>query len=148
MAAIRPEQWKQLDLSKRLDSLRAVEARLAAAQNRLPVQEIIPERMPANQFGYFDRDHYRIFINVDHLAGIQPVPECVDTIIHEGRHAYQWYAVTHPGFAPAELTRDWAYNFDHYIRFNDDPDDYSAQPIEADASDYAERVRAGVYGAY
>ncbi len=34
-----------------------------------------------------------------------PVSESVDTIIHEGRHAYQYHAIQNPGFEP--ILRKW-----------------------------------------
>lgn len=74
------------------------------------------------------------------------VREFLDTIFHELRHAVQHYMVSTPGFweGDPELRGRIAYNLQHYIRPEMDPEGYSNQLIERDARNFAAAVMSGV----
>lgn len=71
----------------------------------------------------------------------------VEAVAHEGRHAYQHYAVDNPGFHPdAEEVERWRHNFDDVLSAEEyGYQRYRTQPIEVDASEYAEAVAAERY---
>jgi hypothetical protein len=144
MESIQPKVWETFDPSERLTALQQVEETLAAIQGR-PSIGVHAESVDPDVAGAFDGE--RITINGEHLRGGMPVEELVDTIIHEGRHAFQQYAVEHPGFlTDAAVTRTWAENFATYL----DPETYGqelyqTQPVEADAWSYAGRICGAVY---
>jgi hypothetical protein len=75
-----------------------------------------------------------------------PVEEMVDTIVHEGRHAYQDFAVQHPAaVADQRVVAAWAKNRINYLdaeRYGQEL--YQSQPLEADAWSYAGAVLAAV----
>ena len=81
--------------------------------------------------------------------GGAPVQELVDTVVHEGRHAFQHYAVEHPGVVTDEhVVQAWAANMapGGYLSAEEfGQRRYQSQPIEADAWSYAARIRGAVY---
>ncbi len=141
---IRPAVWETLDAPQRLAALQGVEDIMAAIQRR-PKIPIIAQEMGSGEFGAFDGE--RVVVNVRHLLGDMPVEEIVDTIAHEGRHAYQQYAVENAGIVADEsVTRAWAENLAHYLDAETyGQARYEGQPIERDAWSYAERIRRGLY---
>lgn len=66
----------------------------------------------------------------------------INTIIHECKHARQWDAVagrnTH-GYSD-ELILKWRINFQDYIAPEESDEGYVKQPVEWDASSFAENV--------
>jgi len=137
---LQPERWAALGLDERMATLREVEAINAEAQGRtvVPLQSA---PMPASVYGGYSERNHAITINSAHVQS-NDVREVLDTILHEGRHAYQHYAIQHPGTHPdpAEVER-WRDNFDNYLL----PElygqqVYESQPVEADARRYASEV--------
>lgn len=56
-----------------------------------------------------------------------------DTIAHEGYHAYQGYAIKHPGFhKDMKQVKEWAIN-DRNVKYFRRGDEYLVQPRERDA---------------
>lgn len=140
MPELRPEVWQGLNDGQRLEALQNVENRMAEIQGRPPV-EVRAEKMDPQVEGYYSRGDRIIRVNADHLRR-NDNGEVLDTIVHEGRHAYQHYAVETPGFHANQSEVDaWEYNMHNYRR----PEiygqrAYERQAIEADARSYAERV--------
>lgn len=138
MSKIRPSEWVVLDHQTRLDTLQSVENCIAEIQGRKGFCVVL-ERMKPNQMGYFDGKS--LHLNTSLLKSEQ-IQETINTIIHEGRHAYQRYAIDHPGFHPdANQVRDWRTNFRNYL----DPEMfgyelYRNQQVEKDAFDYADAI--------
>ena len=59
-----------------------------------------------------------------------------DTIAHEGYHAYQGYAIKHPGFhKDMKQVKEWAIN-DRNVKYFRRGDEYLVQPRERDAWKY------------
>lgn len=144
---IRPERWESANSEERLGALNEVEQRMAEHQGR-PAVEVRIQEAGGGSFGFYDHDGKRIFVGSYALAhaGAQ---ENVDTIVHEGRHAYQYHAVEHPGFHPDENeVAAWRENLkpENYVRFEEDPELYANQPVERDAWAYGRRIARGVYG--
>lgn len=144
---IQPENWGQLDEVQRLETLQNVENQMAEVQGR-PALGIENSDLGSNVFGQYDGD--KIQINNEILANNDTsVNEIVDTIVHEGRHAYQDYAVNNPGFdSNTELVNQWAENFEpgNYLTSEEfGYEMYQNQPVEADAWSYASRITSAIY---
>lgn len=137
-------KWETLGPVERLNALQTLEDKLAEIQHRPPYQVVV-ETMAPNDYGYFDGN--AIHINATHVVNPGFRLEAIDTIAHEGRHAYQEYAVTHPGFHPdAKEVEYWAANQDAYMRGDLAVktfgfEFYANQPVELDAVKYATIVR-------
>jgi uncharacterized membrane-anchored protein YhcB (DUF1043 family) len=133
--------WSELNESERLETAQEIETTMAEIQGRPPMEVQLDENLEL--CGYYDGQ--RIHVSDWSLSNNDP-KELVDTIIHEGRHAYQHYAVQNPGFHPNENeVATWVENFSDYTEFKDDPEEYRNQPVEADAWDYGNAIADGLY---
>ena len=139
-----PESWEVLDSNERLNTLQNVENQMAEIQER-PALEVISQDLPDTVFGGYNGQN--ICINGNHLEGSQPVDEMFDTIVHEGRHAYQDYAIENPGVVnDNSITNAWAENRGNYLSAElYGQEIYQSQPLENDAWTYAEDIKNGVY---
>lgn len=138
-----PGQWEHLTPCERLETLQTLEDKLAEIQGRQPVPVRMAETPGEN--GHYSLENRDITLNIQHLESDAPNQrlELIDTIAHEGRHAYQHYAIEHPGFHPNEAQVEaWKENFKDY---EDGTKDglmaYRLQPIEADAWQYGHLVK-------
>lgn len=135
------EAWEGLSVNERLEALQTLECKLAEIQGRDPVLVLYSETPGEN--GHYDPETRTITLNAEQLSNPRQRLELVDTIAHEGRHAYQHYATEHPGFHPdAREVEAWRENFVHYRNGTKEGLlDYRLQPIEADAWSYGHLVK-------
>jgi hypothetical protein len=142
---LQPEVWEQLDATERLNVLQDTENRMAEIQGRPPVA-INAEPMESGVYGGYIRGE-GITISEEHLMS-DDTHEITDTIVHEGRHAYQDYAIQNPGFlSDTELVESWRDNWDNYLTAEAYGQElYASQPIEADAWEYGARIADAVFG--
>lgn len=145
---IRPEVWQNLEAGERLAVLQNIEDRMAAIQDRTAVT-IGAREMETSTFGGWNGQ--AIEINTAHLASDMDVSEFIDTIVHEGRHAFQDYAIQNPGIvSDANIVNAWAENRmpGNYLTAEEYGQElYMAQPLEADAWNFAGRVTDGLNAA-
>lgn len=139
-----PDRWRKLNETERLAALQQAENALATAQGR-PDMPVRVEQLPSNHRGYFDGD--RITLNAD-LVRNPDVRQSVETLAHEGRHAYQRHAVDNTGTHPdAQAVEQWQNNFDNYKTVQQHGfRAYYNQPVEQDARAYADRIVRARYG--
>jgi hypothetical protein len=135
------QSWAEIDSTERLGALQELETRLAELEGR-PSLEIHAERLGPGENGYFDRNRGIIVLSESDLLAHSPL-EAIDTIAHEGRHAYQYYATLHPEIHnnPEEVAA-WKQNFENYLPatlFGYEL--YRNQPVEQDAWAYGDMVR-------
>jgi|GEM_PF-6855437 len=136
---LKPGIWSEMTQNERLNALRTLESRLAEIQGRPPLP-VVAEAMREGEAGFFDGK--ALHVNIEHLKNPAYRLEVIDTIAHEGRHAYQYYAVRHPGFHPnTQEVIYWAANEHAYFhpkqigeKFG--PEYYLCQPTELDAWRY------------
>jgi len=137
------DNWDNLNAEERLNTLQEIEDYAAEIQGREPITLISNQDLGPGQFGGFDGEN--IHINASHLESDMEIDEFIDTVLHEGRHAYQQYAVDHPGVEPnQELVNEWAENLKpgNYLRPEDvGQESYQNQPIERDAWNFANQIR-------
>lgn len=88
------ENWKNLTLEQRKELLNTIEYRIAQIEHRPPLP-IKVEKMASNVFGYQDSYNKLIALNSKFVMSDskEAYKDVIDTIIHEGRHAYQHYNV-------------------------------------------------------
>ena len=143
--ALRPGVWQQLDDAERLAVLQDVENRMAEIQGR-PAVAVRVEPMPPGVYGGYARGR-GITLSQEHLES-NDTRELLDSIVHEGRHAYQDCAIQTPGFvADSELIESWRGNWDNYLTADEYGQElYESQPIERDAWQYAARIAEAVLG--
>jgi hypothetical protein len=145
---IRPEVWQDLSESDRLDTLQGIESQMAALHGRPPAEiRVYPD--PPGEYGYYDPSTNEIWVSDQHLEN-DAVHEVVNTAVHEGRHAYQEYALANPGFHDnMDEVEEWRENLqaDNYLSADEYGQElYEGQPVEADAWSYGQTITDGVYG--
>lgn len=163
MPEVRYENWKNLTVEQRCEVLNRIE-QYAAEIERRPAMQVVLEPMRKNDLGYHSSYYGKIALNIDYVArnDVGMYREMIDTIIHEGRHAYQHYNVdvkmVHESYSEVQT---WAENFydpkfKYYqagsqrvpIRLPDgsrqDADYrlYYYQPVEIDARNFTSEVIA------
>lgn len=139
------ENWKNLTPSEREDVLQMVEYKIAEIEHRNPCQ-LNFQVMGDRSLGYFDPITKEItlnsqYVNSDEFIGYK---ETLDTLIHEGRHAYQDYNMTerevHPREGEVNMWKwnqeDVGYQVCDYVGW----EIYAMQPVESDARAFAEDV--------
>ena len=84
------ENWQELDMDARQETLQGLENRIAAIESRNPLN-IVVEDMGPSLCGYMNQAEGIIAINTTEIMddSISGLRELVDTVVHEGRHAYQ-----------------------------------------------------------
>ena len=152
---ILPENWEKLSLDERISVLNNLESQIAKIEHR-PACILEAEYMKKvkkfngelyGSFGYqkIEADGtFKIAINSELLKSNDPqfLQKTLDTLLHEGRHAYQAYSVA---FRDIHTSRgditNWTENYRKYgyqesSRFGFKL--YWMQPVEADARKFAE----------
>ena len=147
------ENWQNLDVNERVEALQQLENEVAEIAHR-PALEITAETMREGLMGQCGP--YGIKINADALASDSygMYRENLDTLFHEGRHAYQRHNVeTYTlGIGTVEenqvMVQSW---YDNYIEMGYETGDwpgyedigflhYLNQPVEVDARVFADEV--------
>lgn len=149
------QNWKRMNKEQRLQALQEVENRRAKADGRPPVEIIVEGNVPPENFGgYGMRPDGREAIYINRrfiMAGklfsgadtsIYNGASALATVLHEGRHAFQYHAVR-DGFASiAEQVRlEWAAVMPalNGLYNNQDMAIYMLQSIEMDARRFSRR---------
>ena len=150
-------KWNQLDIDTKWKYLQELENYFAAEQGRPAVKVLmVPSKDIDGYYGEYSSDENAIYINRDlveygtllgpvdknHPAMLDANMQLFDTIAHEGYHAYQNYAIEHPGFhKDVKQVKEWAIN-DENVKIFDEGDEYLVQPQERDAWKYgSEKTR-------
>lgn len=147
---LRADSWATLTEQQRLGTLQELENGLAEQEGRescliapIPEDERIVEDGETLLRGrYIPSNDGPGTIQLDpNLISSDEPYQAVETLFHEGRHAYQAYAVQHPEIHDnPEEVEDWQKTNDGgYIEFKSDLnfDYYRWQPVEADANQIA-----------
>lgn len=154
---LRLENWEQLEVSEKVDVLNDLEARIAAIEHRPPCPIRAEDKGPVTiaegkvwgLLGGYSPVGKDITINTKMLENNTPeaLRETLDTLVHEGRHAYQEYNVNecevHPRHSEVE---SWAEIIDGKWEYWGDTSDilgqrlYEQQSIEIDARNFAADV--------
>lgn len=155
------ENWSELSLEQRADVLNKIEQSIAAIEHR-PALKVELEEMKPRTLGYQCAAENKIVLNSNYVGdnGKDMHREVIDTIIHEGRHAYQHYntdvKIIHESMSEVktwyENFYDPEYKYYHsgsqkvLIPYDDgtihdvDYRLYYYQPVEIDARNFASDV--------
>ena len=104
----------------------------------LPV--VVNTHPTCSYFGMFETldGKQLLHINVKLLEDPSLRFHALETILHEGRHAYQYNIIKNKKIRFYEFKKKrWKRNYSGYITSTEDPLFYSMQPIERDAQKYA-----------
>ena len=138
-------EWKELSFEQRVGVLQEVENESSKASHR-PTCKVSTESLGEGHYGYYSTETKGITINSDYICSnsYNDYKEALDTIIHEGRHAYQYYNLTEREVHPRQGDiSNWKSNEFEYGYQDARTQGYAAyylQPQEADARAFAEDV--------
>lgn len=150
------ENWKNLDVDERVNVLQHLENEVAEIAHR-PSLEITMEVLPDGIMGQCSSDRIIISENALSSNSYEMYRENLDTVFHEGRHAYQNHNVTlslltgRPVERNEVLVESWK---DNHIKLGYEDGNwpgyeelgflhYLNQPVEVDARAFAsEAIRA------
>ena len=92
MDEIKYENWSKLTLAQKTEVLNKIEQTIAVIEHR-PALKVEIELMKPKTLGYQCAAEHKIALNSLYVGKDSPEmhKEVIDTIIHEGRHAYQHY---------------------------------------------------------
>lgn len=144
---LRYENWENLSYDERYRALQAAEFEIAKIEHR-EFCGIDLEKLAPGQMGYYNPETHRITLNEYYVMENNPesLKETLDTLIHEGRHAYQDYNMTQREVHPREgEVNMWKWNQNEIGYQYPDPllgglEAYYMQPVETDARAFAEDV--------
>lgn len=157
------ENWCKLTKEEKEEILNKIEQKVAEIEHRPPLKVELEDLEPRN-LGYQSSSENKIVLNNKYVNSDKPEHhrEVIDTIIHEGRHAYQHYntdvKTIHESISEV---RTWHENFYNpiyqyyrsgsqkiYIQYPDgtkadvDYRLYYQQPVETDARNFSHDVMA------
>lgn len=145
MKAIDYNEWKEMVYDKRMEVLQQLENKIATISHR-PTCEVCAKHLANGHMGSYSQDSNKIIINSDyiHSNSEDAYGKVLDTLIHEGRHAYQYYNLyvreVHPrqGEVSNWYINEIEYGYQDVKRFGFKI--YAMQPVEADARAFSEDV--------
>lgn len=146
MPELQFENWQNLDADERVSALQELEVKVAEISQRPPVDVDFEQTAP-NVMGYYNGE--KIVISESLLMQNDKYEDVLDTLFHEGRHAYQDYNL-YSGTVVEQnsvLVESWRDNYElgyesgNWSVFRDIGFlRYKTQPVEVDARAYANTV--------
>ena len=133
-------KWENLSPAKRQKVLEKVEQKQAKKLNRTPLPVIIQPNASWNCYGMFTVENGKqlLYLNIRLITEPHLRFHALETIMHEGRHAYQYKVSSSTDIGLLDFrARRWKQNYSGYISSYEDRLFYSMQPIERDAQKYA-----------
>lgn len=139
--------WQILNSDERSASLDRL-AKLAGVALQIPINGVFFYSAPSYDRGFYNGDGY-LYLNSDTITSADNREEAINTIFHEGRHAFQKIACRNPelfGISP-ELAAAWRENYKprNYISPRKNYFAYRLQPIELDAHEFADQIIQDVF---
>lgn len=138
------ENWSRLSFRERATALRGLAVDAGNAMG-IEIKGVEFYNGKRKSRGYYSGDGY-LYLNSDVLYDESQREDALDTIFHEGRHAFQREAMNDPKkYGISESTaKAWRNNQPpNYIRYEEDPKAYRSQPVEKDAFSFAGNVIKG-----
>ena len=144
LSDIKHENWINLSVSERINIIQKIEIQAAKAGCRTALTvETAP--MSANDLGCMDWKNQKIIMNERLIISndVDEFRQCIKTLIHEGRHAYQYSNVSIERNEPnAEKYQSWVINLatGYCAAKLLGLKRYYLQPLEVDARVFSESV--------
>ena len=134
-------KWIGLTPGKRQQLLEKVEAKQAKKLGRSELPVVINHDPNWHCYGMFEVDssgRKLLYLSINLIDNPRLRYHALETILHEGRHAYQYEQISKKKISPFNFkAKKWRDNYSGYITSREDRTLYSIQPIERDAQKYA-----------
>ena len=146
-----PENWEKLTPEQRLNTLQGIENKIAKITERPPCK-VVSEEMNNCTRGYYNDGKIAINSKLLESGGAEAMLQATKTMVHEGRHAYQFYNLKCNEVEPnQELIAAWRVNIEELGYETGEPTwpfgseeigfkKYFTQPVEVDARVFSENV--------
>lgn len=138
-------EWKELSYEERMEVLQKVEFKIAEIAHR-PACHVSSKSLGEGHYGYYTPGTNSLVVNSDVMSSnsFSDYKETLDTLIHEGRHAYQDYNLNEREVHPRSGdVSNWRLNEERFGYQDAEHCGFKAyvlQPVEADANAFAEDV--------
>lgn len=132
-------KWLRLSTQKRLEVYNALEKKFAKKQNREPLPVVIHPDDNWKPLGMFTTAGGKklIYLRDDLITDPKMRFHGMETIFHEGRHAYQYETINKKLPWYAFRAKRWRKNWQGYIPSAESSAAYNNQSVEQDAQKYA-----------
>lgn len=134
------KNWRKLSKGRKQKVLEKVEKKQAKKLRRPALPIVINTDPNWHCFGMFENRKGKklLHLSINLLSKEELRFHALETIIHEGRHAYQHHVISKKklNFFNFKEKR-WKRNYMGYVSSKEDSAIYSMQPIELDAQKYA-----------
>ncbi|MBP3452310.1 MAG: hypothetical protein J6M20_01165 [Clostridia bacterium] len=128
--------WQPLLLSEKRNVLQVLENRIAATEGRR-ARNVVLEEMAPGYYGFYNHDDpTNLHIS---FAAIDDVNDALDTLYHEGRHAYQHDCIDNNTGFPQPILKQFQDGFFNNISPEENYQAYFNNFTEKDARDFSER---------
>ena len=133
------KRWVRYNTNKRLKIYQALEKKFAKKQRREPLPVVIHPDDNWKCLGMFtvSNNEKRIVLNDDLILDVKMRFHGMETILHEGRHAYQYETINKKLPWYAFKAKKWRKNWMGYIPSAESNAAYNNQSVEQDAQKYA-----------
>ena len=134
------KNWSKYSPGKRQRIIEKIEKIQSKKLHRPTLPVVVNTSPNCAYFGMFETNGNKqvLYINVKLLNDPRYRFHALETVLHEGRHAYQYNIINHKRIGLLDFKkRKWKQNYSGYITANEDKLIYSMQPIERDAQKYA-----------
>ncbi len=133
------KRWVRYNTNKRLKIYQALEKKFAKKQRREPLPVVIHPDDNWKCLGMFtvSNNEKRIVLNDDLILDVKMRFHGMETILHEGRHAYQYETINKKLPWYAFRAKKWRKNWMGYIPSAESNAAYNNQSVEQDAQKYA-----------
>lgn len=145
MEGLNYSEWKELSYEERIEVLQKVEFKIAEIAHR-PACHVSSKSLGEGHYGYYTPGTSSLVVNSDVISSnsFSDYKETLDTLIHEGRHAYQDYNLNEREVHPRSGdVSNWRLNEERFGYQDAEHCGFKAyvlQPVEADANAFAEDV--------
>jgi len=139
------ENWEKLTIDEKGEVLQSIEVEVSEIAHRPPCKVNV-QQLQEGCYGYYNPNNKEIVVNELYLLTNSPETyrECLDTILHEGRHAYQDFNMTcrqvhtSSGDISNWYKNEYEYGYQDAETFGFKA--YAMQPVECDARKFAEEI--------
>ena len=127
--------WQTLSDAQKKGVLQTLENHIAESEGRT-ARNVVLEEMDVGYFGYYDHsDPANLHLS---FSSIADADDAVDTLFHEGRHAYQHDCIDNGSGFPEPTLKQFQDGFDNYVEPEKDIEAYERNFCERDARDFAQ----------
>ena len=144
------KKWILLSPNKSIKVYNALEKKFAKKQHREPLNVIIHPDSNWKPLGMFTNTRGKriIYLRQDLIDDPKMRFHGMETILHEGRHAYQYQTINKPLHWWQFRAKKWRKNWQGYIPSAESSAAYNNQSVEQDAQKYAYNRMLKLAGKY